>query len=32
LATGVKEDQIAAQFHLGFYCPIEFVGDILEID
>jgi uronate dehydrogenase len=32
LATGVKEDQIAAQFHGGFYCPIEFVGDILEID
>jgi len=26
LAQGVQENPIAAQFHGGFYCPIEFVG------
>lgn len=26
LAQGIRENPIAAQFHGGFYCPIEFVG------
>lgn len=26
LAQGILENPIAAQFHGGFYCPIEFVG------
>jgi len=32
LAQGVKEDDIAAQFHGGFYCPMEFSGDVSRID
>ena len=32
LATGAKENEIAAQFHGGFYCPMEFAGDTSEID
>jgi uronate dehydrogenase len=32
LAAGPKEDQIAAQFHGGFYCPMEFAGDPSRID
>ena len=32
LATGAKEDEIAAQFHGGFYCPMEFSGDATLID
>jgi uronate dehydrogenase len=32
LAMGVKENEIAAQFHGGFYCPIEFAGDASQID
>jgi uronate dehydrogenase len=32
LARGAKEDEIASQFHGGFYCPIEFAGDPLKID
>ncbi len=32
LATGAKEDEIAAQFHGGFYCPMEFAGDTSRID
>src|ERR1700722_3494005 len=32
LATGAKENEIAAQFHGGFYCPIEFAGDASQID
>jgi uronate dehydrogenase len=32
LATGAKEDDIAAQFHGGFYCPMEFSGDASQID
>ena len=27
-----KENEIAAQFHGGFYCPMEFAGDPTEID
>jgi uronate dehydrogenase len=27
LAKGLVEDPLAAQFHGGFYCPIEFSGD-----
>lgn len=27
LGKGVAEDPIAAQFHGGFFCPMEFVGD-----
>ncbi|MCY1539749.1 hypothetical protein D9M68_753500 [compost metagenome] len=26
LARNIPEDPIAAQFHGGFYCPLEFVG------
>lgn len=32
LATSPPEDPIAAQFHGGMYCPIEFVGDTTRID
>ena len=32
LAAGAKEDEVAAQFHGGFYCPIEFAGDTSQID
>jgi uronate dehydrogenase len=32
LATSPPEDPIAAQFHGGMYCPIEFVGDTSRID
>jgi uronate dehydrogenase len=32
LASSPVEDPIAAQFHGGMYCPIEFVGDTTRID
>jgi uronate dehydrogenase len=32
LALGVKENEIAAQFHGGFYTPMEFAGDTSQID
>lgn len=32
LAQGKKEDDIAAQFHGGFYTPMEFAGDPDAID
>ena len=32
LAQGKKEDEIAAQFHGGFYTPMEFAGDPDAID
>lgn len=32
LASSPAEDPIAAQFHGGMYCPIEFVGDTTRID
>lgn len=32
LATSPAEDPIAAQFHGGMFCPIEFVGDTDRID
>jgi uronate dehydrogenase len=32
LATSPVEDPIAAQFHGGMYCPIDFVGDTTRID
>jgi uronate dehydrogenase len=32
LASGAKEDAIAAQFHGGFYCPMEFAADPSRID
>jgi len=32
LAKGAKENEIAAQFHGGFYCPMEFSGDTTLID
>jgi uronate dehydrogenase len=32
LALGRKENEIAAQFHGGFYCPMEFSGDVTQID
>ena len=32
LATSPPEDPLAAQFHGGMYCPIEFVGDTTRID
>ena len=32
LAMGAKEDEIASQFHGGFYCPMEFSGDTTLID
>ncbi len=32
LARGEKENEIAAQFHGGFYTPMEFAGDAEAID
>lgn len=32
LAQGVQENATAAQFHGGFYCPMEFAGDTAKID
>jgi uronate dehydrogenase len=32
LAKGIVEDPVAAPFHGGFYCPIEFDGDMDRID
>ena len=32
MALGKKENEIAAQFHGGFYAPIEFAGDPKQID
>ena len=32
LALGQKENEIAAQFHGGFYTPMEFAGDATRID
>lgn len=32
LVTSPAEDPVAAQFHGGMYCPIEFVGDTTRID
>ncbi len=32
LAKGAKQNEIAAQFHGGFYCPMEFAGDTSQID
>ncbi len=32
LAAGQQENEIAAQFHGGFYCPMEFSGDTSLID
>ena len=32
LATGLVEDPVAAPFHGGFYCPIEFSGNVEDID
>jgi uronate dehydrogenase len=32
LAAGAKENDIAAQFHGGFYCPMEFSGDTSRIE
>ena len=32
LAKGVVEDPIAARFHGGFFCPLEFDGDVDRID
>jgi uronate dehydrogenase len=32
LAADTKEDDIAAQFHGGPYCPMEFAGDTSRID
>lgn len=32
LASSPVEDPIAAQFHGGMYCPMEFVGDTTRID
>jgi uronate dehydrogenase len=31
LALGVKENEIAAQFHGAHYCPMEFTGDTSQI-
>lgn len=31
-AMSLAEDPLAAQFHGGFYCPIEFTGDAQRID
>lgn len=31
-ARGIKENEIAAQFHGGFYCPMEFSGDTGDIE
>ena len=32
LAKGIVEDEIAARFHGGFFCPLEFDGDVERID
>ena len=32
VALGIVEDPVAAPFHGGFYCPIEFDGDVDRID
>jgi uronate dehydrogenase len=32
VAEGKQENEIAAQFHGGFYCPMEFAGDAALID
>ena len=32
LAKGIVEDPVAAPFHGGFYCPMEFDGDLDRID
>jgi uronate dehydrogenase len=32
MASGAQEDPLAAQFHGGFYCPMEFSGDTTRID
>ena len=32
LARGIKENDVAAQFHGGFYCPMEFSGDTGAIE
>lgn len=32
MALGIVEDPVAAPFHGGFYCPIEFDGDVDRID
>jgi uronate dehydrogenase len=32
LALGIKENEIATQFHGGFYCPMEFVGSTDRIE
>ena len=32
LAKGIVEDPIAARFHGGFFCPLEFDGDVGRID
>lgn len=32
LAQNVPENAIAAQFHGGFFCPMEFVGDASRVD
>lgn len=32
LAQNIPEDPIAAQFHGGFYCPLEFVGSTDRIE
>lgn len=32
LAQGLVEDPVAAPFHGGFYCPIEFAGNLEDID
>lgn len=32
LAKGIVEDPIAARFHGGFFCPLEFDGDVERID
>lgn len=32
LAKGIVEDPVAARFHGGFFCPLEFDGDVERID
>ena len=32
LARGIKENEISAQFHGGFYCPMEFSGNTDDIE
>jgi len=32
LALGAKENEISAQFHGGFYCPMEFAGEVSRVD